>query len=229
MDTKTINEILNQHKLWMNCNGGKRADLRGADLRDADLQGADLWGADLRGADLRYADLRDADLRYANLRDADLQGADLRDADLQGADLRDADLRGADLRYADLRGADLRDADLQGADGLNINCPEAGSFIAYKKANLGYKSVIVKLQIPEDAKRSSATSRKCRCDKALVLEISGISDINTRLEFAYSKYDPSFIYQVGESVSVSDFDENRWNECSTGIHFFITRQEAVEY
>ena len=25
------------------------------------------------------------------------------------------------------------------------------------------------------------------------------------------------------------FDTNRWNECAPGIHFFITRQEAVNY
>lgn len=28
---------------------------------------------------------------------------------------------------------------------------------------------------------------------------------------------------------VEDFDEDRRNECAAGIHFFITRQEAVDY
>lgn len=37
------------------------------------------------------------------------------------------------------------------------------------------------------------------------------------------------MYEVGKTVSVDDFDENRWHECSTGIHFFITREEAVRY
>lgn len=30
-------------------------------------------------------------------------------------------------------------------------------------------------------------------------------------------------------TEVADFDENRWNECAPGIHFFITRDEAVRY
>nr|DAE41777.1 MAG TPA: hypothetical protein [Caudoviricetes sp.] len=44
-----------------------------------------------------------------------------------------------------------------------------------------------------------------------------------------SDRDSKFIYKVGEIVTVDDFDDNRWNECSTGIHFFINRQEAVNY
>lgn len=36
-------------------------------------------------------------------------------------------------------------------------------------------------------------------------------------------------YHVGEIVRVDNFDDNRWRECSTGIHFFMTRDEAVRY
>jgi hypothetical protein len=139
-----------------------------------------------------------------------------------------ADLRGAYLRGAYLQGADLQGAYLQGAYGVNLNCPETGSFTAYKKARISSQRVIVKLLIPEDAKRSSATSRKCRCDKAVVLEITDIAGVEN-FEAAQSDRDSNFIYKVGETVSVDNFDEDRWNECSTGIHFFITRQEAVDY
>lgn len=65
--------------------GGRKKDLRGADLIGASLRGADLRGANLRGAYLIGADLRGADLRVA-----DLIGTDLRDADLAGADLTGA-------------------------------------------------------------------------------------------------------------------------------------------
>jgi len=92
IDRKELEEILAQHKLWMQSNGGSRADLRRADLRRADLR----W-ADLRRADLRWADLSGADLRWADLSGADLRWADLTDADLRGADLSRADLSGADL------------------------------------------------------------------------------------------------------------------------------------
>jgi hypothetical protein len=53
-----IKKILKQHQDWVNGkNGGKRADLYGANLREANLRGADLQGADLQGANLWGADL----------------------------------------------------------------------------------------------------------------------------------------------------------------------------
>ena len=105
------------------------------------------------------------------------------------------------------------------------SCPEKGSFIGFKKCG----KYIVELQITEDAKRSSATSRKCRCSKAKVLSITNLNGSNSELSKISSNRDSKFIYKIGETVEVKDFDENRWNECSTGIHFFITRDEAVRY
>ena len=153
-------------------------------------------------------------------------------ADLRGADLRGADLRDADLRGADLWGADLRGADLQGAKNINyhIACPEKGSFIGFKKAFTGNgEPCIVELKIPEDALRSSATSRKCRCSKAEVISITNLDGEDLNMSLARAHFDNSFIYTIGETVEVKNFDKNRWNECAPGIHFFITRQEAVNY
>ena len=207
------------------------ANLRGADLRDANLRDANLRGANLRVANLRVANLRGANLRGADLRGAELGGADLRGADLRDANLRVANLRGADLRGAELGGANLRVADLRGADYseytsfLLLQCPIEGSFIGWKKCD-GY---IVKLKICEDAERSSSTSLKCRCSKAEVLEIQNIDGSIADITEIRSNYDKNFIYKVGETVEVKDFDKYRWNECSTGIHFFIDRNMAVIY
>ena len=253
IDEAELNKILSNHKLWlMDESNGIRADLSGvdleyadldgADLRDANLSGANLRGADLRNANLWYADLRGADLRDASLGCADLEyadlgGADLEYADLEYADLRDADLRGANLGHANLWSADLSGADLGGANLWSTDlscvkniffpmaCPEKGSFIAFKKAGC----YIIELFIPSNAKRCSATSRKCRCSKAKVISITTPSGDKTNITEVHSNYDPNFIYKLGEYVEVKDFDDNRWNECSTGIHFFVTRQEAVEY
>ena len=110
-----------------------------------------------------------------------------------------------------------------------MTCPDTGAFVGWKKANCGE---IIKLLIPEDAKRSSATGRKCRCNKAVVLSIEEDGVIHDKPEpdfFAYSNHDTNFTYRVGETVSVDDFCENRFAECAPGIHFFINRQEAVEY
>ena len=245
-DGRNLKEVLELHEKWVNCEVGgvcadlSNADLRNVDLTDTDLTGADLTGAylicaDLRGTDLTYVDLIRTDLRGANLRGADLTDANLMSANLTGADLTGAYLRNANLRGANLKGANLRNADLTGANLTDVvynedtlffalQCPERGSFVGYKKAN----NKIVELLITEDAKRSSATSRKCRCSKAKVLSISSL-DCKENYDEVASNYDEDFIYKVGKIVEVEDFDEDRWNECSTGIHFFITRQEAVNY
>ena len=217
------------------------ADLRGADLGYADLREVYLEYADLRGADLRGADLSEADLRGADLRGADLRGADLRGADLGYADLSEADLRGADLGYADLseadlRGADFKEANLKDADLSDIyysvytsfltsQCPTDGSFIGWKRLD----KYIVKLKICEDADRSSSTSIICRCSKAEVLEIQNIDGSIADITEICSSHDKTFIYKVGETVEVKDFDKCRWNKFSNGIHFFIDRNMAVAY
>ena len=154
----------------------------------------------------------------ANLRDVDLCYADLRNADLRYADLCDANLRDANLRYADLR-------DAENVPFIPYACPDFGKFIGYKKAS-GY---IVELEIPEDAKRLSATTRKCRCNKAKVLRILHFDRTVADITEVKSSYNSKFIYKVGDIVSVDNFDEDRWNECSTGIHFFINFKEAVDY
>ena len=179
-------------------------------------------------ADLCWADLYCADLRGADLSSAHLYCADLRGADLYRANLSRADLYGADLCEADLYKADLYKADLRGAKNVNcpLTCPEKGSFIGFKKVRGDY---IVELEILADAMRSSATGRKCRCSKAKVVSITNPDGSNTEVTSARSGMDYDFIYSVGEVVEVKDFDTNRWNECAPGIHFFITRQEAVAY
>ena len=223
------------------------ANLSGTNLSHANLSGADLSRADLCDANLCGADLSDANLRYADLSYANLCGAYLRNADLSRADLSDADLRNANLSYANLSGANLHGAYLGSADfrSANLNnadlsgaknmmyipmaCPEEGSFIGFKKAVYAGKNYIVKLEISVDALRSSATSRKCRCNKAKVLEIQNVDGSKANIDVVHSTYDPSFQYKTGQIVEEPKYDNNRFNECSKGIHFFINRQEAVDF
>jgi len=229
MIEKITPEDLAKHLAWLRGEeGGEQLSV----IWGACLHGADLHGANLRDADLYGADLRDADLRDADLYGANLYCANLRDADLYGANLRDADLYGANLRGANLRDADLRDANLYGA--LNIpdyvsavtNIVPEGDIIGYKKLR-GRK--IAKLRIPSDAKRCNATGRKCRAEFAEVLSIESIDGKKNFEEgFSYRKENP-LCYKIGEIVRPDSFDEDRWNECSHGIHFFLTRYEAEVY
>lgn len=216
LEGDSIEAILEQYGLDCLCS----ADLRGADLRGASLSHIDLRGADLWSANLSYANLS-----YANLSDANLNRADL-----NGADLRGVNLSGADLSYADLSGANHVKLSIAKISIL----PDEGDIIGWKKAygdgTMPPKQVIVKLLIPADAQRSNATGRKCRASTARVLDLQDKQGNSLPPDTtAYSSYDPDFAYKKGETVHVEDFDTNRWNECATGIHFFITRIEAVEY
>lgn len=250
MEKEKLQKILENHKRWLRGDGGERADLSGenlryahfegavlcrADLRNADIMGANLAGADLQGADLQgaflwNANLRCADLRRTNLKGANLNGADLSYACLTRASITGACLRGANLQWVDLQGADLTKANLQGTNLAHViydeytaffalQCPEEGAFIGWKKCENG---VIVKLLITDDAKRSSATSRKCRASKAIVLEVIGA-------EKGISTVSGNFVYEVGKEMVPDSFDDDRWRECSHGIHFFLTRNEAERY
>jgi uncharacterized protein YjbI with pentapeptide repeats len=192
----------------------------GGNLRGADLRGADLREADLRGVNLRELDLRGLDLRGLDLRGMNLRGLDLRGLDLRGADLRGADLRGADLRGADLRGADLRGLDLRGASGLLMLAtpPEEDSFIAYKKVD----GVVLTLKIPAGAKRTgSYVGRKCRAEYVITLT-PGVRGL-------LSAYDEDTTYTTGVVTKADSYNDDPRLECTNGIHFFMTRQEAEDY
>ena len=160
---------------------------------------------------------------------ANLSGANLSGANLYGADLSGSDLSGANLNGANLSGADL--SEVKHIPYIYMVCPEEGAFIGWKKAEISKKQMLVKLSIPASAKRSSSTStsRKCRCNKAKVLEIYNLDGTVAEERECYSSYDKNFIYEVGKTVKVDDFDEDRWKECTQGIHFFMNRQEAINY
>jgi hypothetical protein len=254
-----LKAICLKHIDWLNNkDGGVRADLSGAYLSGANLSGANLSRANLSraalsGADLSGANLSGANLSRANLSRADLSGADLSGANLSGADLSGANLSGANLSSADLSRANLfranlsranlSSADLSRANLFRANLSGAnlsrvknaelaiamtvitpqGDLIGWKKCHAAKGFCIVKLHIPADAKRSNASGRKCRAEYAKVIEVIGA-------EKGLSHYDDGKTeYVAGAEIRPDKFDKNRWDECSNGIHFFITREEAEAY
>ena len=200
MTQEELNKILEAHNHYLT------QDCEGWENMKANLSGADLRKADLSGAYLSGADLNGADLNGANLSGAYLSGADLSGADLSGADLSGAQYNERTAFFA-------------------LVCPEEGDFIAWKKVG----DAIIKLRIPSEAKRSSATTRKCRCEFARVLELQNLDGTPYNGDKVVNKRYVETIYKVGEIVHPDSWDDNRWNECSNGIHFFITRDEAVRY
>ena len=214
MNKKELDSILKNHKLWLSDNSkGERANLLYADLRYADL----LY------ADLRYADLRYADLRYANLQHADLRNTNLLHADLRYANLQRANLLHANLLYADLRNT-------KGL-GQFIVAPKEGSFMAYKMANTKNTKCILILEVKKNYKRVNCIgSRKCRGDKVFIVGVETLKGkkFNNPGKI-YSSFDSEFLYKVGKVVKAERYNPSDRIECSDGIHFFITKQEAIEY
>jgi hypothetical protein len=204
------------------------ASLDGASLNRASLNGASLKWASLNEVSLKWASLNEASLNGASLNEASLDGASLKGASLKGASLNEASLKGASLDGASLDGASLNEALLNGASldgasynhltiGITMACPATGSYECWKKCD---DEVLVKLLVPAEAKRSSATTRKCRSEFVYVLDGEGKTEYNGHITY----------YKKGEIVrSFNGFDENRWNECSTGIHHFVNKEDAERW
>jgi len=208
---KELDKVLKLHDLWLNNKGGGiRADLSGADLSYTNLPGANLSGANLFDADLSGAKLSGAKLSGANLSNANLSGANL-----SGANLFDADLSGAILS-----GANLFDADLP-----YFQIPQDGDLTVWKKFG---GDCYGKLLVPEGARRTaSLVGKKCRAEFVKVLEIYSLND-NT-VEVANGWYNKDFIYKVGETIYPDSYDDDIRVECTNGIHFFLTKEEALSF
>ena len=184
-------------------------------LADVDTKKRLIELAVARGVCLQDADLKNADLEGVNLEGVNLEGADLKGAYLKGAYLENAYLGGADFEGADFSKYQISTLQI---------VPEYGAFIGWKKI----EDHLIKLQIPASAKRLNAfSSRKCRASTAKVLSIETIN--GTKVNSVKGGYKPNFEYKVGEYVLPDSFDNRYWVECTHGIHFFITREEALNY
>lgn len=219
------------------------AQIQSSDLRNATMDGAriygvmwrsDFTGASMCGADMCYTFFTESTMISVNFTEANLKYGVFADCDLTnavfcGEVLAYADLQRAELSGADINHAILTESLLSGAKNvpdIPYACRKTGSFIAYKAVTHGN---IAKLEIPADARRVSATGKICRCDKAKALQILNQNGKDAGVREAESIYHPGFCYEVGEIISVPDFDEDRWHECSEGIHFFIEFDDAAKY
>ena len=228
----TLEEILERHLHWLNrdCENWEdmQADLRYADLRYADLRYTDLRNANMSYANMRYANMRNANVSYANMSYADMRNTNMSYANMSYADIRSVDMRYANMRSVDMRnvnmigvdmiGANMKGADMRGVDRLKKGIKLSEPIIGWKKCK---NNVLVKLEIPRGAIVFSINNKKCRTDKAKVLEIIGA-------DRAYSNY-KFFSYYVGDIIEVFNFNCEYNVECAEGIHFFRTREEAENY
>lgn len=192
------------------------AEFNDCDLSEVEMNnGANFAGASFDKCNFKNACCRGAIFRNTAFYDADLTNVNMYEADFTNADFVRCKLD--NIRYDEC------------TCGIALACPEKGSFTAFKKAKLyNDNNCIVELQVPADALRSSATTRKCRVSKAKVVAVYTMDGKSIK-QNAYSIQTRSFVYKIGKIVEVKNFDKNRWNECSTGIHCFITKREAEQY
>lgn len=186
-----------------------------------------------QGVSLSYADLHNNILNFINFTNADLSYANFNNCSLVNSVLVDANITKADFTNADLTYADVSYEQLAIVKGVNDQCPKEGSFIGWKKCfDRNNKTFcVVKLEIPADARRCSGTTNKCRCSKAKVLEIQNIDGTIADTTVVCSSFYSSNIvhYKINEIIYPNWFDDYFWNECSNGIHFFMDRDEAINY
>jgi len=215
---------------------GNRPEFKECEFRDMDLTGwkldnmdftlssfqnVILNGVDFSGGSVENALFDGCPMHGAGFRNANMRTASFRYCDMGECDIRGADLYGAVLEYANLEGI-ISDEDTKW---FRLHCPEKGAFLAYKKC---VNDRLVQLLVPADAKRTSATRPSCRCNKAKVLTIKSF-DFQQNFDEAWSLVDENFVYRKGQWVEVKNFNEDRWQDSTTGIHFWLTREEAKAY
>lgn len=206
------------------------------------FENLDLSGYDLTKINFAHSDFRNVCLAGANLEESSLYhtmfspGCSLKGANLRNVNLSESLFRYCDFSYTNMEGANLYCSNFEYSDMTHIRvnkdtkyyemrCPKEGAFLGYKRC---LNESLVQLLIPADAKRSSATANSCRCSKAKVLSIKNF-DNTRKLDMAWSVVDEDFVYRVGEYVEVDNFNEDRWMDSTTGIHFWMTREEAYNY
>lgn len=201
------------------------ADLEKLNLFNATLRLCSFEHCNLFGACLESATFDQCSIKHSNLTCAYMRDIRLLDSSLFACFVNSADFENFLYRNLSVNWCNMDDALNVGK--IPLACPREGSFEAYKVIESDNR-YIVKLFVPEDAKRSSSFGNKCRCSKAKVLEITRLSDDISVGECINVKHMPT-VYRVGEMVSTDGWDDNRWNECSHGIHFFMDEESAIIY
>lgn len=229
----------------------------GTDFRNCDLSGAKFYNVSFKDSCIYRiitdvtgfvnCDFTNAYMNEFTFDTCVFEQCNFTRCNMESITFKDCTFIGCDFKDADLPPffKPLQMSNCKNVPYMPMACPEEGEFVGYKIAsddritsyytfiihpyeNLASANVLVTLKIPADAKRSSAGGRKCRCNKAEVIEIEHVTT-HENLSVAYSKHDTRFEYHIGEEISEPNFNENRWGECSEGIHFFVNRKEALQY
>ena len=197
--------------------------MTGLNLRRATFEKCDLNGADFSGSMMDHAAFYDCDIRYMKLCGASARGVMFRFHDMEGIDLSGANIYNSVLEDAVNQDKVITDDKTRW---YKMSCPEEGPFIAWKCCT---DLRVVMMLVPADAKRCMATMETGRVSKVKVLKITNI-DETENYSWAQSTVDPDFYYEAGKWLEPANgFQEDRWKDSSPGIHFFLDRQQCIDY
>lgn len=125
---------------------------------------------------------------------------------------------------------------------LYLDCDDSKEGYTY------FKNALVTLEIPEDSEvimpsipMMTTTGNKFRCSHAKVLDVVDAYNQEKHVECAFSIYDikkrfsygyndqPITTYIKGRKVVADALDRDPAIECSYGIHFFLSKREAINF
>lgn len=220
----------------------KNTDFYSVVIHDVRFASCDMEGVSFKHCDITHSQFASSDMTSSYFYNTSVSRCSFDSADLTNSKLVSVTFWNVTFYEACLENVRLENHHMidvyfnYGTKHIPINipmaCPSEGSFIGWKVARDMHNPVyyLIKLQIPASAKRSSATTRKCRCDKAKVVGIYNLTGVKARKQMVVNyAYDTETVYEVGKMVYPNSFDPNRWEECSCGIHFFINKQDAIDY
>lgn len=239
----TIGPDVNLHRINLirvNLQGTtfNRLDLHNAHFLECDMQNTYFTQCYMDQVWLRNLSAESAIFDMCNFVGAKFVNVIMRRAYFTGTDLRDSKFTKCDVEFAYFNSAvltgttfSLTNIEKAYKDYLTVGLHPApeGDLIGYGKKG----DYIVTLLIPKEARRSCATSRKYRAEYVKVLSIEtlfgtpGPSAITN--QYCTEGHTKSVRYAVGEYAYPDTWDENRWNECSNGIHFWLTKEEARQW
>lgn len=230
----------------------KDANLHGAEFRGVTAVGGNFDWVDMSDMSITNGDFRECEFTYADWTNMKSWATNFVGICCTNTKIKESEFRLCNFQSADLSDAILDKPEWGVSNLYNVNfgknrteneigyisdavcgssaCPIEGSFIGWKKIfdDEANEYRLVKLWIPEDAKRSSSTTQKCRCSFAQVLKITDLLETTEYDKVENWNYKKT-LYKVGEMVFPDSFDEDRWTECSHGIHFFIDKRSALNY
>lgn len=214
------------------------------DLRHADFSGCNIIRCNFCSGELGYADFTGSyieDSRFYNthFKETSFQGCMFKKCHMFQSDFSLCNFNDShfdDATYLEISSCKFTRSNFRHVTNapdrsIDMACPRFGAFVGYKKCVSDGCPAIVKLEIPADAKRSAGTGKKCRCDKAMVLQIETPDGKKFCSNTVYPKVynDTDTVYEVGKIVKADSFTEDRFEECAHGIHFFMNRDDAVDY